>query len=208
MKKSIIILVALAGSLFLGSGHGQVIPGTGEGRVPSSAHKAPQPRSKVRSVAAVFTGKVAQVRLSSGTFSVKGRLNTVTFDASNPVFSGYRTLSDVRVGDSVAVAYTAYGIRVDRQRGGLPPEGHGEAAPRASGGPGHRLLRWEPRGGNEGFDRVDVDKDGRISPVELSAVIPDITLDQFRQWDKNGDGFLNRAEFAEAMRHRGMTGVK
>jgi len=149
-----------------------------------------------------------QVNLSSQTFSVKGRLNTVTFDASNPVFSGYRTLSDMRVGDPVGVSYTADGIRVQRHRGGPAQKGQGEGGPKASAGRKHGLLKWEPRSGNGSFDRADVNKDGRISPVELSTVIPDVTRDQFRQWDKNGDGLLDRAEFAEAMKHRSTAGGK
>ena len=47
------------------------------------------------------------------------------------------------------------------------------------------------------FADVDNNKDGKISAMELSVVIPNLTVEQFRQYDKNHDGYLNKAEFEQ-----------
>jgi hypothetical protein len=41
----------------------------------------------------------------------------VTFDASNPELEGYKDISDVIVGDTVAVAYTKDGILIKKLKG-------------------------------------------------------------------------------------------
>lgn len=45
------------------------------------------------------------------------------------------------------------------------------------------------------FKDVDNNKDGRISPVELAAVINDLTMHDFKKYDRNGDGYLDEAEY-------------
>ncbi len=45
------------------------------------------------------------------------------------------------------------------------------------------------------FGTVDNNKDGKISPVELCVVIQDLTMEEFRSYDTNGDGFLDQKEF-------------
>ena len=144
-----------------------------------------------------FTGKVVQVNGLLETFSVRGREATVTFDASRPVLRGYRSLSDMRVGDLVAVSYLEDGISVMRQGSGRPERPAGGAPWVRTA---HGMLKRTQRGSTATFDDVDVNKDGRISPVELSTIIPDITLDKFRQHDANSDGYLDRAEFAAALK--------
>jgi hypothetical protein len=61
-------------------------------------------------------------------------------------------------------------------------------------------LRDRPRSSE--FWDVDNNKDGKISPVELTVLFPDLTLQQFREHDKNGDGFLNEQEFRTAKKNR------
>lgn len=61
-------------------------------------------------------------------------------------------------------------------------------------------LRDRPRSSE--FWDVDNNKDGKISPIELSVLFPDLTLQQFREHDKNGDGFLNEQEFRAAKKYR------
>lgn len=45
------------------------------------------------------------------------------------------------------------------------------------------------------FDEVDVNNDGEISPEELRAVAPDVDEARFAQFDADGDGALDEAEF-------------
>jgi len=49
----------------------------------------------------------------------------------------------------------------------------------------------------QNFEDVDNNKDGWISPVELCVLIPDMTMEQFRKYDKNGDGRLDRVEYGQ-----------
>ncbi len=45
------------------------------------------------------------------------------------------------------------------------------------------------------FADVDNNKDGKISPVELGAVLPSVTIEDFKRYDRNGDGFLDASEY-------------
>ncbi len=150
-----------------------------------------------------FTGKVMRVDGALETFAVRGKDAMVTFDASRPVLHGYRSLAEMRVGDIVAVSYVDDGISVVRQSGVHPgrPETAGtrlEKVPTRGSG---RLMRVVQTGGGT-FEDADANKDGKITPVELSAAVPDVTMKEFRKYDTNGDGSLDRAEFANALRSR------
>lgn len=52
------------------------------------------------------------------------------------------------------------------------------------------------------FGTVDNNKDGKISPVELCAVVPDLTMEEFRTYDRSGDGSLDKAEFLNVRRRK------
>jgi Ca2+-binding EF-hand superfamily protein len=45
------------------------------------------------------------------------------------------------------------------------------------------------------FAEIDNNKDGKISPVELSTVMPSVSMESFKQYDRNGDGFLDMNEY-------------
>ena len=63
-----------------------------------------------------FVGTVTMVYSNLiDVLSKKGEV--VTFDTSNPVLKGYKDLSDVVVGDTVAVEYTKDGIKITKLRG-------------------------------------------------------------------------------------------
>lgn len=61
-------------------------------------------------------------------------------------------------------------------------------------------LRDKPRSSE--FRDVDNNKDGKVSAVELTVLFPDLTLQQFREYDKNGDGVLDEPEFRAAKKNR------
>ncbi len=200
MKRRAFMTTVVMGFLFITGAYGQERTHAADNATPSPPPKnvAASPAGPRRTAAKpAFSGRVVQISLASETLSLKGRENTVTFDASAPVLSGYRAFSDIRVGDSVAVSYMPDGIRVARL---LDLPRMAVEAPPATMQKRTGRLRRGPRGSGEDFNDIDANKDGKITPVELSALIPDITLDRFRRHDANKDGYLNRAEFTEAAR--------
>jgi hypothetical protein len=157
---------------------------------------------------------VVYVNAVAETITVRTGSNTITFDASNPTLSGFRSLAEIRTGDWVAVSYTDWGITIRKGKG------RAEVPARTSGSPfildegpakkqkqrqaraSTALPRRQPRQKNESFDGVVVNKDGRITPVELSTMIRYITMEMFRKYDPDGDGFIDRTEFMEAARQQ------
>ncbi|HEX2964743.1 MAG TPA: hypothetical protein VHO84_03110, partial [Syntrophorhabdaceae bacterium] len=59
-------------------------------------------------------------------------------------------------------------------------------------------IRMVSSANKKTFSGIDNDKDGKLSPIELCVLKPDLTLEAFRQFDKNGDGFLNQLEYRSA----------
>ena len=128
------------------------------------------------------------------TISVRGRGRTVTFDASNPVLRPGQKLEDFRMGSYVAVSYTSNGIRIARSS----KKEAGSVEVSEAPAPGRRAARSKaPRVRMKGTGFVDVDenKDGKITPVELSVVLGGLTMEQFKTYDRNGDGCLSEAEY-------------
>jgi hypothetical protein len=204
MKRRALIAILVMGFLFITGAYGREWAYAADNEPAASPQKkaAVNPAGlRGRASKPDFSGRVVRINLALETLSLKSRETTVTFDASTPILSGYRAFSDICVGDSVAVSYVPTGIRVARLPGrpgadvDMPPA----IRQRRTG----RLPRRDPRGSGADFNDVDANKDGKITPVELSILIPDITLDQFRQHDANHDGYLNRAEFSEAVRQKG-----
>jgi hypothetical protein len=154
----------------------------------------------------VFEGVVVRIDASSRTISVRARGVVVNFDLSNATLSGYRSLSEIRPGNRVALSYKEDGVTVKRLRektgNGQEKSSTVRKAPEV-GKPAtveKKLRRRQPNGGGGGFEDADVNKDGKITPVELSLLIHDITMERFKKYDKDGNGTLDRAEFAEAIR--------
>lgn len=169
---------------------------------------------------APLTGRVVYVNAVAETLTVRTGTNTVTFDVSNPTLSGYRSLAEIRTGDWVAVSYTGWGIAIRKGKGQaevpvrtsskspfILEEGPPKKQKQKQAHAGTALPRRHQQKG-ESFDDVDVNKDGKISPVELSTLIRDITMDMFRQCDRNGDGFIDRTEFTDAARQHRNAGAR
>jgi hypothetical protein len=162
---------------------------------------------------ASIAGRVVYVNAVAETITVRTGANTVTFDASNPALSGFRSLAEIRTGDWVAVSYTDRGIAIQkgRRRANVPARTSGSPFV-LDEGPAKKqkqkqarataLPRRQPRQKGESFDDIDVNKDGKITPVELSTLIRNITMEMFRQYDRDGDGFIDRTEFMDAARQQ------
>ncbi len=215
MKRIPVVTCILVCCLFLVNAHGEDGPKGGGVRAGASGRErptsTPMARPEARPAAkAGFAGSVVAVDVGAATFSLKEKGNVIGFDASNPVLAGYRTLADMRVGDMVRVSYTATGIevaklggrreRAARKEGGAetqPPQAQVREKPTKGV---KKLLRRAKIGDGECFDDVDLKKDGKITPVELSIVIKDLTMEQFRKYDKKHRGYLDKEEFLEAVK--------
>jgi hypothetical protein len=170
---------------------------------PARSEKRALLRAKVKTTSN-FTGTVTAVNFVDKTITVKNHGVLVTFDADKPILKGYKGLSDVKVGHVVSVSYVETGLTV-RKEGGKAvepevkvskpkketPKTRQEAAKSKPG----RLMRVAVRGQGTSFDDVDENKDGRVTAVELSVIVPGLTREQFKEYDKNGDGWLDRSEF-------------
>ncbi len=215
MKRIPVVTFMLVCCLFLANARGEDGPKGGADRAGALGRErpagTPMARPEARPAAkASFAGSVVAKDVGAATFSLKERGNVVRFDASNPVLAGYRTLADMRIGDRVKVSYTATGIEVTklggrreataRKEAGAetqPPQVRSAEKPAKAG---KKLVRQAKKGNGEGFDDVDLRKDGKITPVELSIVIKDLTMEQFRKYDRKHQGYLGKEEFLEAVK--------
>ncbi len=57
--------------------------------------------------------------VDANSIQVKVKKEAVTFDVSNPELEGYKEMSDVIVGDTVAVKYKKDGIMITKMKGRL-----------------------------------------------------------------------------------------
>ena len=215
MRRIPVVTCMLVCCLFLVNARGEDGQKGGAGRAGASGQERPTStpvaRPEARPAAkAGFAGTVGAVDVGAATFSLKEKGNVIGFDASNPVLAGYRTLADMRVGDTVRVSYTVSGIEVTKLGGrrerAARKEGGAEAQP-PQAQVREKPTKWVkklPRrakiGDGESFENVDIKKDGKITPVELSIVIKDLTMEQFRKYDKKHRGYLDKKEFLEAVK--------
>lgn len=151
-----------------------------------------------------FFGTVTHVNTTSKTIAVRNKGIIVTFDVLNPIFRGYKNLEQIRIGDRIAISYTGNCTRVTKgtgmhsmvqQEATKPlPESAKQKHGSAKTGKG-RPVRVKERTNSSHFRDVDNNNDGRITPVELSPVVPNLTVEDFKRYDKNGDGYLNESEY-------------
>jgi hypothetical protein len=146
--------------------------------------------------AAGFTGTVTTIDHELKTMTLRDGSKVVRFDITNFSLKGFRGLHQVKPGRRVTVRYRGQGIIIVK---GSKKVAEPEAAVKRKKS-GDKYSAYRPtrvQGNSKGLAFADVDEnqDGRISPVELSVPIPGLTRDEFKTYDKNGDGLLDRTEF-------------
>jgi len=160
-----------------------------------------------------FTGTVSGVDYVGKTISVKSAGKNLTFDLANPVVRGYKHTGEIQIGDTVTVGYIKNGIGIVKgenfhqdlldqtapdelassqkgkrtKRTASTQSCHNRAAP----------VRVKYKVNTLSFNDVDNNKDGRISPIELGTVLPSVTMQDFKKYDRNGDGNLSEAEYRD-----------
>jgi hypothetical protein len=163
----------------------------------SEARKSSMSRGSKKAI----EGRVMRLDPVAGVLSIRVNGQMVTFDVSNPILSGYKTLADIRPGDSVGVAYTATGVNVAKLSGKPAHSLVEEVTPKAERPKtAKKLLKRKTGTNGDTFDDADVNKDSMVTPVELSVVIPDITMERFRRYDRDSSGRLDKSEFSEAIK--------
>lgn len=160
-----------------------------------------------------FSGTVTQVDPGTATLSIRNKGKTISFDMSNPILIGYQSAGEIKRGDAVSVGYTQFGLQI--RKGAFPatypePTPHAEktatpkktiakvdtAKPRKNG-----PVRMKEIKNPTSFQDIDNNKDGKITPIELCVMIPGLTIQKFKEYDKNGDGCLNESEFMAVKRN-------
>ncbi|MDD3845011.1 MAG: EF-hand domain-containing protein [Syntrophorhabdaceae bacterium] len=158
-----------------------------------------------------FTGSVTAVDYVGKTISVKSTGKNLTFDLTNPVVRGYANIGEIQIGDTITLGYIKNGIGIvkgenfhpDLQNQTAPDElassRKGKRSKRAtanqSSKKGATPVRVKYKVNRLAFNDVDNNKDGKVSPVELGTVLPSLTMEDFKKYDRNGDGGLNEAEY-------------
>ncbi len=127
-----------------------------------------------------FVGKVSAMNSALKIMTVAGKKDTVAFDIANAKFKGYKTMADVKVGDTVAAEYKKGSLLITKVKGAPAPK----AAPAKKEKPAAKS-----------FKDVDTNGDGKITIHELVIVFVNMTPEQFKALDKNGDGALDESEF-------------
>jgi hypothetical protein len=90
--------------------------------------KAPAEKAGTKPSASVFKGTVTAVNGESKMMTVKGKDSTISFDVSKPVFHGYKTLGDVKQGDTVSVAYGSSDTKITKVSAAKPAKAKQPAA--------------------------------------------------------------------------------
>jgi hypothetical protein len=177
-------------------------------------------RVKVKTIEE-FAGTVVNIDMSEKMITVAKRGIALTFDISNPKFNGYKDINEVKVGDYVSITSTDKSIKIAKTsaesfRPQVKKEEVSKPIPRpvpkpkkVASIPKETLVpkkrspvRVRERKVSRDFRDVDNNQDGKISPIELSVIIPDLTMKQFREYDKNGNGYLDESEYNLAVKGR------
>jgi hypothetical protein len=154
-----------------------------------------------------FSGAVTSVDPVAATLSIRSQGKTITFDMSKVILMGYGSTGEIRKGDMVSVGYTQFGLQVQKgvfsvtQRKAVS---HGEVVPQKVVAKTETTkpqlqrstpIRMKDNKNPTSFKDIDNNKDSKIAPIELCVIVPDLTLQKFKEYDKNKDGCLNESEF-------------
>ncbi len=154
----------------------------------------------------IFTGKVTRIDTTAREISLQTSDKRLAFDLINPVLRGYHNVSDIKVGDTVSLGYIPKGIAIVKGETfpeDLKPQTAADDLSAKAKGKNLRQtaskraapVRVKHKVNTLSFANIDNNKDGKISPVELGCVMPSVTMESFRRYDRNGDGCLDANEY-------------
>ena len=161
----------------------------------------------------IFTGKVTRIDTGTREICLQTSDKHLAFDLVNPHFRGYQNVGDIKVGDTVSLGYIPGGIAI--VKGETFPEDlksqtvadNLSPAPRAKTNKSKKNtrnhgapVRVKYKVNRMSFTEVDNNKDGKISPIELGTVMPSVTIESFKRYDRNGDGCLDANEYRSVRR--------
>lgn len=148
-------------------------------------------------------GQVIRVNTEDRILMLRVSSRPVSLDISNPSFTGYKGLYDIKTGDWVRIMYTPSGVRIIKSSGTKAVVKQKEPVEEKDIKKKNRFAKIQRvRTPGNSFRDVDNDHDGRITPVELSVVMPGLTMQKFREYDKNNDGYLDASEYQAAIKNR------
>ena len=161
-----------------------------EKAAPAPAKEAPAPekaeakadKPKPKPKPAGFYGEVTNVDATAKILTVKTKKDVVTFDLAKATFKGYKDISEIKVGDKVAVKYSKDGINVKKIAAAKPA----------------KEKKEKPAAKKKGLKDIDANKDGKVTIEELTVIFINVTPEMFKQFDKSGDGVLDEKEFGDA----------
>ena len=157
-----------------------------------------------------FSGTVATIDPASASLSIRNQGKTISFDMSKSILIGYQSIGEIKKGDEVSVGYTQYGLQI---RKGIFAVTHQNTTSRQQVIPqkvalqkaATRVDTTKPQRGapirmannrySTSFNTIDNNKDGKVTPIELCVLVPDLTIQKFKEYDKNSDGCLNESEY-------------
>lgn len=150
-----------------------------------------------------ISGQVLKVNTESRILILRVSGKSISLDISNPSFTGYRGIHEIKTGDWVKIVYYPSGVKVLKSSGKLSMAKQEERIEKKDTKKDNRFARFQRvRTPGNSFRDVDNDHDGRITPVELSVVMPGLTMQRFREYDKNNDGYLDASEYLVAIKNR------
>ncbi len=152
-----------------------------------------------------INGQVIRINADSNTVILRIGNKPVNLDISNASFSGYRSINDIKTGDWLRISYTSSGVKISRSSQKQSDVKQNELTEeKIKRNKKQRMMaRFErPKTPGYSFRDIDNNKDGKITPVELSVIMPNITMEKFKEYDKNGDGYLDASEYLEVLKNR------